>query len=120
MTDWRDSAQEIADLLLRYLRPMVEGAEEQRAAEKERQALRKVMGEDSGPSLHGFPFAGVGLTGYDPAYTHQPWFSMKIDDCECIVRDDGAVFFYSESIGQWCEHSTIPGTPAARPKAEGE
>ena len=53
---------------------------------------------------------------FESQFAHHPRLVMQIDDCQCLVRDDGVVFFYSASIGEWVQHSVIPGTPAARPK----
>jgi len=55
------------------------------------------------------------LKDWKPDYAHRPAFVMQIDDAQCLVRDDGAVLFYSVSMGGWVQHSVIPGTPAARP-----
>ena len=56
------------------------------------------------------------LKDWSSDYAHRPGFVMQIDDCQCLVRDDGADLFFSASTGEWLLHSVIPGTPAARPK----
>lgn len=110
---WKDGADRILELAERFLRPMVEEAEERR---KKAKAIQELMGDDP-PA----PFPGVlgdfTLAGLAPAELPKRVVGSFVwRGTPCVILDDGGMWYLGtdeEDEDHWYELPEIPGTARA-------
>lgn len=104
--EWKDQRNtmmsRLAELVERFVRPMVERAERQEQEDKDRREAAKLAGEEEPP------FPGLFAIGIGPL--RRPLFCIGITT---VVCDDGAVMNWNNATAGWDEAAPVPGTARA-------